>query len=115
MLSCAHLLVGLAALLAVPLLHEGGEVAPGQPQLPQQAAVPHLAPAPQELEGAVWLAQRELQHLVQAGIVVLDQVLGVEGRHIRIPVVAAHLAEPLVQGPLHHRPHSGGVHVQIHL
>ena len=105
----------LPAALALPLLHEGGEVAPGQPQLPQQAALPHLPPAPQELEGAVRLAQGELQHRVEASVVVLDQVLRVKGRHVGIPVVPAHLREPLVKGPLQDRPHSCRVHVQIHL
>ena len=105
----------LPAALALPLLHEGGEVASGQPQLPQQAALPHLPPAPQELEGAVRLAQGELQHRVQAGIVVLDQVLRVEGRHVGIPVIPAHLCEPLVQGSLQDRPHRCRVHVLIHL
>ena len=51
-----HLLVVVTTLVAGALLHEGEQVVRGQPELPQEAAVPCLTATSKELHGVMGLA-----------------------------------------------------------
>ena len=110
-----HLLVVVTTLVAGALLHEGEQVVRGQPELPQEPAMPRMTTASKELHSVVGLAQDQVLGGGHAGVIGLHQGLGVEGRGIGVSKVPAHLLQQQIQGSLGHRPQGGRIQVQVHL